>query len=229
MAVSVLLSLYMDTRNTAMLLGDIAAMRDEVRKAVPDLRMDNITWQSLWQFIEELESFRGAANGTVPKSMPRALPIPATSRIHAKENFHAARDQARTHNQSTAQQAQKPDGRSRTREASVDSVLGNDDSGTMEGLVVQKDPITQEQTLVAVPRTGAPSMQTAVSSQQAPITSMQPAPLNHSYIFQAATQLPIVRKVDFPATAHSDTLQRAQALQAKRQRLSKDKYQSKTS
>jgi len=212
-AVSVLLSLYMDTRNTAMLLGDIAAMRDEVRKAVPDLRMDNITWQSLWQFIEVLESFRGASNGTAPKTAPRALPIPATSRIHAKNSWNAAKDQQRANITPVAQNQGRDTGR-KIREASVDSVLGDEDSGTMEGVVIQGDEVSTQQTGPA----------SAVYQNGVPPTPMLPPPATQPYMFQAATQPSAVRKVEYPATAQ-DTLQRAQALQAKRQRLSRDKHQ----
>lgn len=83
-AVAVLISIYMDTRNDTMLLGDIETMRETIREHLPDLRMDNVTWKTIWQFIEELESFRGASNGsTVPKKTfaPQATTITAKSRI----------------------------------------------------------------------------------------------------------------------------------------------------
>lgn len=63
-AVAVLISEYYDTRNDEMLLGDIEAMRLTIREHLPDLRMDNTTWKTIWQFISELESFRGAADGS---------------------------------------------------------------------------------------------------------------------------------------------------------------------
>jgi len=40
-AVAVLISVYMNKRNNNMLIGDIAAMRQETRKALADFRMDN--------------------------------------------------------------------------------------------------------------------------------------------------------------------------------------------
>jgi len=224
-AVSVLLSLYMDSRNTAMLLGDIAAMRDEVRKAVPDLRMDNITWQSLWQYIRELESFRGASTGTGLKGTPRALLIPATSRIHAKASFHAARDQARANTQFVAQQQQqRPAGRVRT--ASVDSVLGDDSSGTTQGVGNQPSQTLTQQTLPAsiAYQDNLSSIRPIVPPPlQAPTAPMQPAPPTQSYLFQTTTEPIAVLKLKHPA-ATQDTLQRAQALQAKRRHLSKDRH-----
>lgn len=66
-AVAVLISLYMGTRNNTMLLGDIETMREVVREHLPDLRMDNTTWKTIWQFIDELESFRGASNGSTAR------------------------------------------------------------------------------------------------------------------------------------------------------------------
>lgn len=68
-AVAVLISEYMDTRNNYMLIGDIEAMRDTIRQHLPDLRMDNTTWKTIAQFIDELESFRGAADGSMVHTM----------------------------------------------------------------------------------------------------------------------------------------------------------------
>lgn len=68
----------------------------------------------------------------------------------------------------------------------------------------------------------------AVYQNGEPIAPMQPAPPTQPYTFQATTQPSAVRKVEYPAIAQ-DTLQRAQALQAKRQRLSRDKHQTKFS
>jgi len=42
-AVAVLISVYMNKRNNNMLIGDIAAMRQETRKALADFRMDNVS------------------------------------------------------------------------------------------------------------------------------------------------------------------------------------------
>lgn len=192
--------------------------------------MDNITWQSLWQYIEELESFRGASGGTVPKGAPRALPIPATSRIHAKAKttFYAARDQARTDTRPVVQGQQKLDGRTRTRETSVDSVLGGDESVSMQDVAHQTFPTAAEQTpLPSVSHQTAPVVvQQNLPLQQAPIAAMQTAPPPNTYTFQGTSTPPVlVRKVEFSTTAAQNTLQRVQALQAKRQRLSRDKHQ----
>jgi len=42
-AVAVLISVYMNKRNNHLLIGDIAAMRQESRRVLPDLRMDNVS------------------------------------------------------------------------------------------------------------------------------------------------------------------------------------------
>jgi hypothetical protein len=42
-AVAVLISMYMDSRNDAMLIGDIATMRSETRKALADFRLDHVS------------------------------------------------------------------------------------------------------------------------------------------------------------------------------------------
>lgn len=64
-AVAVLISQYMDTRNDDMLIGDIDHMRASLRAALPDLRLDSTTWKSCWMYIEDLESYRGRADGSM--------------------------------------------------------------------------------------------------------------------------------------------------------------------
>lgn len=63
-ATAVLISKYCDSRNNELLLGDIRHMRDSIRQALPDLRLDSLTWRTVSQYIYELESYRGATDGS---------------------------------------------------------------------------------------------------------------------------------------------------------------------
>ena len=56
-------------RPIGMLRGDILAMRAQLREQYSDLRVNRQCWASVWNFIEGLESQRGAVDGsTVEKS-----------------------------------------------------------------------------------------------------------------------------------------------------------------
>ncbi len=63
-ATAVLISKYFDSRNNELLLGDIRHMRESIRQALPDLRLDAITWKTVSQYVYELESYRGATDGS---------------------------------------------------------------------------------------------------------------------------------------------------------------------
>jgi len=71
-AVSVLISQYMDTRNHDLLLGDIREMRTVIRQNVIDLRANIDTWRKLWTFMSDLEEHRGAVDrSTVARPDPK--------------------------------------------------------------------------------------------------------------------------------------------------------------
>ncbi|KAF2839870.1 hypothetical protein M501DRAFT_909464, partial [Patellaria atrata CBS 101060] len=57
-AVACLISMYGDTRDHDTLLGDIAYMRTFLRAELPDLRMYTTTWNSIWKYLDNLESYR---------------------------------------------------------------------------------------------------------------------------------------------------------------------------
>ena len=68
LAVASLISMYGDTRNHDLLLGDIWEMRLFIRKHHDELQINRYLWTTIWQFIEQLEAFRGTVDGiTVPK------------------------------------------------------------------------------------------------------------------------------------------------------------------
>lgn len=74
-AVAVLISMYGDSRNNALLLGDVRAMRLTLRQTRHDLQMNQGTWDTIWGFLESLESYRGAVDGfceTVRKTTTNA-------------------------------------------------------------------------------------------------------------------------------------------------------------
>lgn len=60
-AVAVLLSQH-KKRPTGMLQGDIATLRDHLRSRHEDLRMNGNCWASAWEYIDNLERYRGAVD-----------------------------------------------------------------------------------------------------------------------------------------------------------------------
>ncbi|KAI9817576.1 MAG: hypothetical protein M1827_001188 [Pycnora praestabilis] len=68
--VAVLLSMHGLDRTGGMLLGDIRALRKFLRQKHDDLRMNGTIWSSAWEFIRDLEAYRGTADGsTIPKKI----------------------------------------------------------------------------------------------------------------------------------------------------------------
>ncbi|KAG9185179.1 hypothetical protein G6011_07723 [Alternaria panax] len=63
-AVTILISLYSETRNNELLLGDIRALREALREHFKDLRLNGTVWKFVWDFVENLEAIRGAVDGT---------------------------------------------------------------------------------------------------------------------------------------------------------------------
>ena len=71
-AVSVLISQYMDKRPEGLLRGDIVALREQLRALHADLTLNDLTWRSAWNFIDDLERYRGTTDGsTKPKKNAR--------------------------------------------------------------------------------------------------------------------------------------------------------------
>jgi hypothetical protein len=63
-AVTVLISVYSETRNNRLLLGDIQAMRTAIRENFVDLRLNAPVWRWCWEYIDNLEAMRGAIDGS---------------------------------------------------------------------------------------------------------------------------------------------------------------------
>ena len=77
-AVACLISMYSHNRNNELLLGDIREMRLTLRQHMPDLRTHRPTWDVIWQFLEELEDFRG----TVAKPATTKRRFQAAAGVH---------------------------------------------------------------------------------------------------------------------------------------------------
>ena len=61
-SVCVLISQWGDRRPMGMLKGDISALRDQLRAKHHDLRMSEPCWRTAWEYIEELERYRGTVD-----------------------------------------------------------------------------------------------------------------------------------------------------------------------
>ena len=79
-AVAVLISMYSDTRNIDLLLGDIRALRQSLREHFVDLRLNAPVWRFAWAYIDDLEAHRGAVdNSVVTRKSPIRRPGPSAS------------------------------------------------------------------------------------------------------------------------------------------------------
>ena len=63
-SVSVLISQYMDKRPEGLLKGDIVAFREQMRALHSDMTLNEVTWRSAWNFIDDLERYRGTTDGS---------------------------------------------------------------------------------------------------------------------------------------------------------------------
>jgi len=152
--VAVLIAKWCDTRNQRMLTGDIQAFREQIRYNLSDLRKDGATWKTMWQFIDELESLRGAADGSsVPARRKKRFVGPVTRRAPSKPAIQRQRlrsvssssnqwDEAPTAPSSRTSVSAQPEVSKEavrgTRSASFDSVLGTD--ATFSNLEVSARP-----------------------------------------------------------------------------------------
>lgn len=66
-AITVLISMYSNTRNHALLLGDIQAMCRVLRENFSDLRMNHAVWKFVWDYLDSLERITGAVDGSTVK------------------------------------------------------------------------------------------------------------------------------------------------------------------
>ncbi|KAL6710829.1 hypothetical protein ACN47E_007886 [Coniothyrium glycines] len=75
--VAVLISMYHETRNNKLMLGDIRALRHALRENFVDLRLKPPVWKFIWDFIENLEDISGIVtsdNGSLPQQSQASAP-----------------------------------------------------------------------------------------------------------------------------------------------------------
>ncbi|KAF2655287.1 hypothetical protein K491DRAFT_432601 [Lophiostoma macrostomum CBS 122681] len=76
-AISVLISVYSESRNNRLLIGDIRQFRTLLREHHKDLRMNAYVWKTTWNFIDNLEQIRGAVDGsTIDRTAQEPPPAP---------------------------------------------------------------------------------------------------------------------------------------------------------
>lgn len=72
-AVCCLISQKGDERPKGMLRGDILALRAHLREIYRDLRLNKACWLTAWNFIDRLEYYRGAIDGSSVRKEPRKI------------------------------------------------------------------------------------------------------------------------------------------------------------
>jgi hypothetical protein len=87
-AVTVLISMYSDTRNKRLLLGDIQALREAIREEFGDIRTNSTVWKFIWKWLEGLEAIRGAVDGSTVyrRPLPPANAMSPASRTKGSSN-----------------------------------------------------------------------------------------------------------------------------------------------
>ncbi|KAF2263407.1 hypothetical protein CC78DRAFT_617666 [Lojkania enalia] len=86
-AVAVLISMHSETRNNKLLLGDIRMLRNSLRENFVDLRLNPNLWNFVWDYIDSLEAYRGAMDGSTidraravqPRPTQQATSVPPSS------------------------------------------------------------------------------------------------------------------------------------------------------
>ncbi|KAF2712739.1 hypothetical protein K504DRAFT_211324 [Pleomassaria siparia CBS 279.74] len=97
-AVAVLISIYSETRNNRLLLGDISALRESLREHFVDLRMNHSVWVFIWEYIDNLERIRGTIDGTtIHRDVERVRTIStSTPVVQPSSGVKKGRPSART-------------------------------------------------------------------------------------------------------------------------------------
>ncbi|ORY18699.1 hypothetical protein BCR34DRAFT_660057 [Clohesyomyces aquaticus] len=96
-SVSVLISMYSHTRNNKMLIGDIRALRNALRDNFVDLRLNISCWKFVWEWLDNLEAYRGTVEGTaIDRSVrPQAPPNPVPRQQAAEPSAVTAKRRGR--------------------------------------------------------------------------------------------------------------------------------------
>jgi hypothetical protein len=78
-AVVVIISMYAESRNNRLLLGDIKALRTALRENFVDLRMNAKLWRYIWGWLDEMEAIRGAVDGSTRTKQKLSKPLPSAT------------------------------------------------------------------------------------------------------------------------------------------------------
>jgi len=91
-AVTVLISMYSDTRSNKLLLSDIQALRNALRDEFGDIRMNHNLWKFVWNFLNKLKDIRGQGDdGMINQALqsssnqrPRSVPMSTSAATGTK-------------------------------------------------------------------------------------------------------------------------------------------------
>ena len=103
-AVSVLFSQKGAERNKGMLKGDILALRSHLREKHWDLRMNGDVWGTAWNFIDNLESIRGTADGSTIRKRAVKKGAGGTAMARTRTNMNSERESVNTTNENIPHQ-----------------------------------------------------------------------------------------------------------------------------
>ncbi|KAI9733220.1 MAG: hypothetical protein M1818_007338 [Claussenomyces sp. TS43310] len=82
LATAVLLFVHLENRSDAMLLGDIMEMRHYLREKHTDLRINQVCWNTAWEYIDSVMISRRGGEGAVRSGMKDAR----RQRVHAQDD-----------------------------------------------------------------------------------------------------------------------------------------------
>ncbi|KAH7116956.1 hypothetical protein B0J11DRAFT_537976 [Dendryphion nanum] len=103
-SVAVMISIYSETRNNTLLLGDIKVLRDLLRENFVDLRLNAQVWKVIWEFIDNLEGYRGVIPGNEIDRTARPKPPVGASGIETPRSGTQKRKRQRADNGTPAMQ-----------------------------------------------------------------------------------------------------------------------------
>lgn len=85
--ISVLISVYSESRNNRTLIGDIRQFRAHLREHHKDLRMNTDVWRTIWNYIDNLEQLRGAMDGsTIDRTAQQPTPAVTPAAVEIEEH-----------------------------------------------------------------------------------------------------------------------------------------------
>jgi hypothetical protein len=205
-AISVLISMYSETRNNQLLLGDIKALRLALREHFVDLRLNTPVWKFVWEYLDELEAIRGAVEGTV------------VDRVRSVPQMTGQGPFVRTKSPSGASAAQAVAGKKRGRPTTVQQPVAVPDAPS----------IKQEEPAASTPpasRSSKKQRKTPKSVSNAPAVNQQDA-IDRTSALSELPPFP-VRILSQSPTAPAQTTTIPTPLEARRSRITElDSYRA---